>query len=153
MAKVLELHLQHQSFHWIFRIDFLRTDWLVFLAVFSRILKNLLQNHNLKESVLQCSAFFMVQLVAQTVSICLQCGDLGPIPLSGRSPGEGNGNPLQYSCLENPMDRGCLVSYNLRDHKESDMTEQLHFSHICSLLENQGSGYVDHCWQNDVSAT
>ena len=33
-------------------------------------------------------------------------GDLGLIPGSGRSPGEGNGNPLQNSCLENPMDRG-----------------------------------------------
>ena len=33
-------------------------------------------------------------------------GDRGSIPGSGRSPGEGNGNPLQYSCLENPMDRG-----------------------------------------------
>ena len=33
-------------------------------------------------------------------------GDLGLIPGSGRSPAEGNGNPLQYSCLENPMDRG-----------------------------------------------
>ena len=33
-------------------------------------------------------------------------GDLGSIPGSGSSPGEGNGNPLQYSCLENPMDRG-----------------------------------------------
>ena len=33
-------------------------------------------------------------------------GDLGSIPVSGRSPGEGNGNPLQYSCLKNPMDRG-----------------------------------------------
>ena len=33
-------------------------------------------------------------------------GDLGSIPRWGRSPGEGNGNPLQYSCLENPMDRG-----------------------------------------------
>ena len=32
--------------------------------------------------------------------------DLGSIPGSGRSPGEGNGNSLQYSCLENPMDRG-----------------------------------------------
>ena len=31
-------------------------------------------------------------------------GDPGSIPGSGRSPGEGNGNPLQYSCLENPMD-------------------------------------------------
>ena len=33
-------------------------------------------------------------------------GDTGSIPGLGRSPGEGNGNPLQYSCLENPMDRG-----------------------------------------------
>ena len=39
------------------------------------------------------------------VSAC-NAGDLGLIPGSGRSPGEGNGNPLQYSCLENPMDRG-----------------------------------------------
>ena len=35
-------------------------------------------------------------------------GDLGSIPGSGRSPREGNGNPLQYSCLENSMDRGTL---------------------------------------------
>ena len=33
-------------------------------------------------------------------------GDLGSIPGSGRSPGEGDGNPLQHSCLENPMDGG-----------------------------------------------
>ena len=33
-------------------------------------------------------------------------GNLDSIPGSGRSPGEGDGNPLQYSCLENPMDRG-----------------------------------------------
>ena len=48
-----------------------------------------------------------ISLVAQTlkVSAC-NAGDLGSIPGSGRSPGEGNGNPLQYSCLENPMDGG-----------------------------------------------
>ena len=45
-------------------------------------------------------------------------GDLGLIPGSGRSPGEGNGYPLQYSCLENPMDRGAW-----QGHKGSDMTE------------------------------
>ena len=39
------------------------------------------------------------------VSAC-NAGDLGSIPGSGRSPGEGNGNPLQHSCLENPMDGG-----------------------------------------------
>ena len=46
-------------------------------------------------------------LVAQTVktSVC-NAGDLGSIPGLGRSPGEGNGSPLQYSCLENPMDGG-----------------------------------------------
>ena len=38
-------------------------------------------------------------------SVCNE-GDLGSIPGSGRSPGEGNGNPLQYSCLENSMDGG-----------------------------------------------
>jgi len=37
--------------------------------------------------------------------------DSGSILGSGRSPGEGNGNPLQYSCLENPMDRGAWTSY------------------------------------------
>ena len=36
----------------------------------------------------------------------MSAGDLGSIPGSGRSPGEGNGNPLQYSCLENPIDGG-----------------------------------------------
>ena len=38
-------------------------------------------------------------------SVC-KAGDLGLIPGSGRFPGEGNGKPLQYSCLENPMDGG-----------------------------------------------
>ena len=37
-------------------------------------------------------------------------GDLGSIPGLGRSPGEGNGNPLQYSCLENPMDGGAWLA-------------------------------------------
>ena len=38
--------------------------------------------------------------------LACQVGDTGSIPGSGRSPGEGNGNPLQYSCLENSMGRG-----------------------------------------------
>ena len=48
-------------------------------------------------------------------------GDPGSIPGSGTSPGEGNGNPLQYSCLENPMDRG---SWQATDYgvAESDTT-------------------------------
>ena len=50
-------------------------------------------------------------------------GDLGSIPGSGRSPGEWNGNPLQYSCLENPHGQRSLVGYRPWGHKESDMTE------------------------------
>ena len=49
--------------------------------------------------------------------------DSGSVPRLGRSPGEGNGNPLQYSCLENSMDRGAYSSW---DCKESDMTEHTH---------------------------
>ena len=51
-------------------------------------------------------------------------GDLGSIPWSGRSSGEGNGNPLQYSCLENPMDRGTRMT-TVHGVTEPDMTEQL----------------------------
>ena len=53
------------------------------------------------------AAFFLhvLYLVISKASAC-SAGDLGSIPGSGRSPGEGNGNPLQHSCLENPMDGG-----------------------------------------------
>ena len=44
---------------------------------------------------------------------------------SGRSPGEGNGNPLQYFCLENPDAQRSLVDYSPWSRKESDMTERL----------------------------
>ena len=50
-------------------------------------------------------------------------GDLGLIPRLGRSPGEGNGNPLQYSCLENPMDRGACQATIHGVSKELDTTE------------------------------
>ena len=50
-------------------------------------------------------------------------GDPGSIPGTGRSPGEGNGNPLQYSCLGNPMDRGARWATVLGVTKELDMTE------------------------------
>ena len=50
-------------------------------------------------------------------------GDPGSIPGLGRRPGGGNGNPLQYSCLENPHGQRSLAGYSLWGHKESDMTE------------------------------
>ena len=51
-------------------------------------------------------------------------GDPGSFPESGRSPREGNGNPLQYSCLENPTDRS-LAGYSPWGHKVSDTTKWL----------------------------
>ena len=51
-------------------------------------------------------------------------GDPGLIPGSGRSPGEGNGYPLQYTCLKIPMDRGVWqATYSTWGHKELDTTE------------------------------
>jgi len=50
-------------------------------------------------------------------------GDSGSISVSGRSPGEGNGNPLQYSCLENSMGRGDWWA-TVRGVAELDITEQ-----------------------------
>ena len=54
-------------------------------------------------------------------------GDLGSIPALGRSPGWGHGNPLQYSCLENSMDRGAWQT-TIQGVTESDTTEQLTLS-------------------------
>ena len=51
-------------------------------------------------------------------------GDPGLIPGSGRSPGEGNGYPLQYTCLKIPMDRGVWqATYSTWGHKELDTNE------------------------------
>ena len=61
-------------------------------------------------------------------------GDPGSIPGSGRSPGEGNGNSPQYSCLENPMDRGALQATVHRDYKESGTTEWLTLIHLLYLF-------------------
>ena len=55
-------------------------------------------------------------------SVC-NTGDLGLIPGLGRSPGEGHGNPLQYSCLEDFHGQRKLVGYSPWDRKESDVTE------------------------------
>ena len=55
-------------------------------------------------------------------------GDTGSTPKVGRSPGGGNGNPLQDSCLENPIHRGALWA-TVYGVAESDMTEHTHATH------------------------
>ena len=64
-------------------------------------------------------------------------GDLGQIPESGRSPGEGNGNPLQHSCLENPMDRGAWWAIVHRVAKSWTRLSDFTFTFI------PGTGYKD----------
>ena len=71
--------------------------------------------------------------------------DAGLIPGSGRSPGGGHGNPLQYSCLENPHEQGSLVGYNPQGCKESDTTEMT--QHACTRMtfckkQNHGDNVV-----------
>ena len=65
-------------------------------------------------------------------------GDPGLIPGSGRSPGEGKGNPLQYPCLENSIDWGAWLA---TDHgvAESDTTEQLHLTNIINTSHSLSS--------------
>ena len=98
---------------------------------------------NLVAQVEKVSAFWMENQTSQNISLSQilirakgfpggldgkesACNaDLGSIPWSGRSPGEGKGNPLQYSCLENSMDKGLWWVTVHGGHKESDMIEPL----------------------------
>ena len=59
--------------------------------------------------------------------------DAGSIPVSGRFPGEGNGNPLQYSYLGNPMDRGAWWATTHGITKSRDMAEHTH-THITTTI-------------------
>ena len=74
--------------------------------------------------------------------------DMGLIPRSGRSPGEGNGNPLQYSCLKNPMDRGdrwatvhgVAKSWTQLKSLAQIHTHMLHFTHLKKKNQMNASG-------------
>ena len=58
-------------------------------------------------------------------------GNLGSVPRSGRSPGEGNGNPLQYSCLENPEDGGtCQATVHGVTESRTRLSEFTHFTTV-----------------------
>ena len=67
----------------------------------------------------------------------VNAGDLSSITGSGRSPGEGNGNPLQYSCLEIPMDKGAWWATVHRVAKSQTQLSEFHFIMIESCT---GSG-------------
>ena len=78
-----------------------------------------------------------------TESAC-NARDLGSIPGSGRSPGEGNGNPLQYSCLENPMNREAWQSRTLR----SDFS--LHFTHVSQRPGPESEPHSSPTWAGRI---
>ena len=66
-------------------------------------------------------------------------GDPGSIPVLGRSPGGRHGNPLQYSCLENPHGQRSLAGYSPWGHKELDMTERL--IHLSILFHSNETSF------------
>ena len=107
----------------------LRIDWFDLFAVLG-LFKSLLQHHSSKPSIFQCSAFLIVQLFC-------------------------NGNPLQYSCLENPMDGGAwgarrsLGGHSPWVREESDTTERLHFHFSLSCIgEGNGNPLQCSCLEN-----
>jgi len=81
--------------------------------------------------IIELSEFFIFSgyksLIENGKEFACNVGDSGLIPESGRFPGEGNGNPLQYSCLENSMDRGAWWA-SPWGRKKPDMTEWLTLS-------------------------
>ena len=67
-------------------------------------------------------------------------GDLGLIPGSGRSPGEGKGYTLQYYCLENPMDREAWQAGSVHGVTELEVTEQLTLSYMYACVFTYACG-------------
>ena len=174
VAKVLELQLQHQSFKWIFRVGFL-WDWLVWSPFCPR---DSLGIYSLWRPC--CTPFSLsrqsflskvgagwpgnklqpqVALVVKNLPAnAADARDMGSILASGWSPEEGNGNPLQYSCLENPLDRGTwwatihgitnsgtqMKRLIIHGHMEADPGQtlrrlfQMHASPACVLGNHQG---------------
>ena len=101
----------------------------LFLPIFCLIFRSVLNitssysNRDPPLTYLQHPLFILWWLSSKE-STC-QAGDMGSIPGSGRFPGEGNGNPLQYSCLRNPMDRRAWWATVHWVAKELDTTERL----------------------------
>ena len=65
-------------------------------------------------------------MVKKPPAIAGGTADPGSVPGSARSPGEGSGSPLQYSCLKNPMDKRKLEDHSPWGHKEWNTTEHIH---------------------------
>ena len=82
-------------------------------------------------------AFQVVLVVRNLAANAGEIREVDSIPGSGRSPGRGHGNPLQYSCLENPMDRG---AWQAMVHGVAELETTEATSHTCSCLDNRTCG-------------
>ncbi|KAI4549444.1 hypothetical protein MG293_001774 [Ovis ammon polii] len=103
-------------------------------------------NVSAKDNRAMPSAFspkYTFQTRVRTKAFAYNAEDRGSIPGSGRSPGEGNGNPLQYSCLENPMEgEACLSSVRRNPTKNLNRTSG--DLGLCGTqFENQGHNFTD----------
>ena len=131
-------------FHWM--VNF----WFVYFMVCKAIprkkstysywtLVNVMHAKACRSKVYVCTTWFL-QVILKCIKIKIDVGfpggsvvknppsnavDCGSIPGSGRSPGEGNDNPLQYSCLEIPLDRGVWWARVQRVSRDLDMTHWL----------------------------
>ena len=89
---------------------------------------------------MKCEQFVLAQVKignpggSEVKASAYNAGDLGSIPGSGRSPGEGHGNPLQYSCLENPEELGGLQSTGSQRQKSSISSIQIRASLVVQWL-------------------
>ena len=87
---------------------------------------------------LDSSSLMEILLVAQVAkNLHANAGDLGSIPGLGVSHAGGHGNPLQYSCLENPQGQRSLVGYSPQGCKESDVTERPSAAQEASTLREK----------------
>ena len=115
-------------------------DWLDLLTV-QGTRKSLLQYHSSKASILWCSVCFPGGSEGKTPA--LNVGELDLIPGLGSSPGEGNGNPLQYPCLENHMDgRAWWATVHGVAKSQTRLSEftSLHFTSL--QLSSQSNSHI-----------
>ena len=96
-----------------------------------------LNGHEFEQTLGNSRASQVVLVVKNSLANARDVRDAGSIPRSGRYPGEGHGNSLQYSCLENTMDRGTWWATSPQGHKEQDITEVT--QHTMGDNERQGS--------------
>ena len=106
---------------------------------------NILNFKRTKISVLICLYVWNHPSGSDGKESACNVGDLGLIPGLERSPAGGHGNPLQYSCLEDPYGQRSLMSYSPLGHEVSDMTEWLstaQHNHTQAYLLEELQGYV-----------